>query len=234
MTMPVRPAAVAGMFYPGDRFALQEEIDAMLAAAGGPAADEPLPKALVVPHAGYVYSGPVAAAAYARLAPWRDRIRRVVMFGPAHRVAVRGLALPQCAAFSTPLGAVPIDAEAAALARQLPGVVESEHAHALEHCLEVQLPFLQSVLKEFRLVPFAVGFAEGEDVARVIEALWGGPETLIVISSDLSTTIPIARHSSSTGRPRNRCLRSSPGWTTNGPAAPPRSTVYCCARAATA
>jgi hypothetical protein len=186
MTMPVRPAAVAGMFYPGDRFALQEEVDVMLVAAGGPAVDEPLPKALVVPHAGYVYSGPVAAAAYARLAPWRDRIRRVVMFGPAHRVAVRGLALPQCAAFSTPLGAVPIDAEAVALARQLPAVVESEHAHALEHSLEVQLPFLQIVLKEFRLVPFAVGFAEGEDVARVIEALWGGPETLIVISSDLS------------------------------------------------
>ena len=186
MTMPVRPAAVAGMFYPGERSDLQGEVDAMLAAAAAPDTQERPPKALLVPHAGYVYSGPVAAAAYARLAPWRSRIRRVVMFGPAHRVAVHGLALPQSAAFSTPLGTVPVDAQAVALARRLPGVVESEQAHALEHCLEVQLPFLQSVLDDFALVPFAVGFAQGEDVARVIEALWGGPETLIVVSSDLS------------------------------------------------
>ena len=145
-----------------------------------------LPKAVIVPHAGYVYSGAVAGFAYARLAAGRDTIRRVVLIGPTHRVPVRGLALPTARAFATPLGDIDVDRDAAAAALALPCVCASEAAHAFEHSLEVQLPFLQEVLGEFRIVPFAVGDATPREVADVIRLLWGGPETLIVVSSDLS------------------------------------------------
>jgi MEMO1 family protein len=182
----IRPAAVAGMFYSGASRQLAADVRAYLAERTVPGADAAWPKALIVPHAGYVYSGPVAASAYARLAPGRAAIRRVVLLGPVHRVPVRGLALPVATAFATPLGSVPVDREAAELARALPQVVENAAAHALEHSLEVQLPFLQSVLGEFAIVPFAVGDASPEEVAEVIELLWGGVETLIVVSSDLS------------------------------------------------
>ncbi len=144
------------------------------------------PKALVVPHAGYIYSGPVAANAYALLKPARGIVKRVVLLGPCHRVAVRGLALPGVDAFDTPLGRVPIEAEAANLARALPQVGDFPPTHAQEHSLEVQLPFLQEVLGEFALVPLVVGAATADQVAEVIDRLWGGPETLVVISSDLS------------------------------------------------
>ena len=183
----VRPAAVAGMFYPGVRTALLDEVRVHLtqASARGRAGDA-VPKAIIVPHAGYVYSGEIAAAAYVRVAPARRTIRRVVMFGPAHRVAVRGLALPSTRAFATPFGPVEIDRKAADLALTLPQVHENDAAHALEHSLEVQLPFLQAVIDDFRIVPFAVGIADADEVADVMERLWGGPETLIVVSSDLS------------------------------------------------
>ncbi|MFO1303324.1 MAG: AmmeMemoRadiSam system protein B [Burkholderiales bacterium] len=180
----VRPAAVAGMFYPGERDRLAAEVRSLVAAVvPGEAAP---PKAIVVPHAGYVYSGPIAATAYAALAPLRNSIERVVLFGPAHRVAVRGLATTTAASFATPLGQVPIDREAVARALALPQVVASDAVHAHEHALEVQLPFLQTVLRRFSLVPFAVGHATPEEVAEVVDALWGGPETLVVVSSDLS------------------------------------------------
>lgn len=180
----IRPAAVAGMFYPADPASLAQEVERCLAAA--PRRDAPIPKALIVPHAGYVYSGATAARAYARLAPARSLIRRVVLFGPAHRVPVRGLALPVAEAFATPLGTLAIDADAKAAALALPQVSASDVAHNLEHSLEVQLPFLQRVLDEFSLVPFAVGAATPAEVAEVIDLLWGGPETLVLISSDLS------------------------------------------------
>jgi hypothetical protein len=144
------------------------------------------PKALIAPHAGYVYSGPIAASAYALLAPVRERIERVVLLGPAHRVFVRGLAAPDATAFATPLGDVPIDRAALERLAGLPQVSLRPDAHAPEHSLEVHLPFLQVVLDEFSLVPLVVGDASGEEVAEVLEALWGGPETLIVVSSDLS------------------------------------------------
>ena len=186
------------MFYTGDPRALASEVAAMLAAinaAAQPSATLPkVPKALIVPHAGHVYSGPIAAHAYALLAPLHDVITRVVMFGPAHRVAVRGLALPDADtdAFATPLGSIPLDHAAMARARALPQVIVSNAAHAMEHSLEVQLPFLQNMLDDFSLVPFVVGDTDAHAVADVIELLWGGPETLIVISSDLSHFLPYA------------------------------------------
>lgn len=182
----VRPAAVAGMFYPRDPQALAAEVDELLGGVEDLAPRLGFPKALVVPHAGYIYSGPVAAHAYDELAPARGIVRRVVLLGPVHRVAVRGLAAPTAEVFETPLGKIPIDREALRSVQDLPQVVESDPAHAMEHSLEVQLPFLQKVLGEFALVPFAVGMASVEEVAQVLERLWGGPETLIVISTDLS------------------------------------------------
>jgi len=182
----VRPAAVAGLFYPGERHALALEVQALLARAADPAPQVTFPKALVVPHAGYVYSGAVAARAYAELAAARGVIRRVVLLGPVHRVPVRGLAFAGSDAFATPLGAVPVDQAALRALHDLPQVVRSDPAHALEHSIEVQLPFLQALLGEFKLVPLAVGTASVAEVAEVLERLWGGAETLIVISTDLS------------------------------------------------
>jgi MEMO1 family protein len=182
----VRPAAVAGTFYPASPRELTREVDDMLGHSAGGGFAPGFPKALIVPHAGYVYSGSVAAEAYDRLRPGRGIVRRVVLLGPCHRVPVRGLALPDAAAFATPLGQVPIDREAIESLAGLPQVVVSSAVHAEEHALEVQLPFLQRVLGEFSLVPLAVGAATPEQVAEVIDRLWGGPETLIVISSDLS------------------------------------------------
>ena len=186
-----RPAAVAGLFYPGDPAELKRTVADLLASAPAAEAVHP-PKALIVPHAGYIYSGPVAASAYVLLAGLRGRIRRVVLLGPTHRVPVRGLALPDADRFATPLGEVELDREAVQLLKDLPQVIHSAAAHQLEHSLEVQLPFLQQVLGDFRLLPLAVGDATAAEVAAVLETLWGGDETLIVISSDLSHFLPDA------------------------------------------
>ncbi len=147
-TQPVRPAAVAGLFYPADPHTLSAQLHALLAHTEGVATTE-APKALIVPHAGYIYSGPIAASAYALLEPVRDIIRRVVLLGPSHRIAFAGAALPGCSAFATPLGNVEIDSEAVFTLAQRPGVHFDDRAHAQEHALEVQLPFLQTVLDHF-------------------------------------------------------------------------------------
>src|SRR6266852_4890071 len=182
----VRPPAVASLFYPGDARTLAEEVSSYLdQTEEAPLAPE-FPKAVIVPHAGFIYSGPVAASAYDRLRPARGIVSRVVILGPCHRVPVLGLALPRASAFDTPLGRIPLDEEAIASIRGLPQVVESAATHAEEHSLEVQLPFLQQVLGEFSLVPLVVGSVAPEKVAEVLEHLWGGDETLFVISSDLS------------------------------------------------
>jgi len=190
MINTVRPPAVAGMFYPGHPATLAATVDQLIAEAEAPALAQP--KALIVPHAGYIYSGSTAALAYAALAPWRSLIRRVILLGPTHRVAVDGIAVPQATAFATPLGSIPLDGPAIALLADLPQIVFSDHAHAQEHSLEVHLPFLQRVLDAFTLVPLAVGHASPQAVAAVLDRLWGGPETLIVISSDLSHFLPYA------------------------------------------
>lgn len=187
----VRPAAVAGTFYPGRPETLARTVDEVLARAPQPhRPDEPAPKAVIVPHAGYVYSGPVAATAYAHLVPWRDRIRRVVLLGPAHRVAVRSMAVSAADEWVTPLGTVAIDGEARDALAGVPGVVVDDAPHGPEHSLEVQVPFLQRVLSTFTLLPIVVGPARPEQVADVLDVVWGGDETLIVISTDLSHYLP--------------------------------------------
>jgi AmmeMemoRadiSam system protein B len=179
----VRQPAVAGLFYPGDPDELRQVVRRYLQVPQNTGAP---PKALIVPHAGYAYSGPVAATAYARLRPLAGRIQRVVLLGPAHRVPLGGLALPESDEFATPLGRVKVDAQAAEKLVRLPQVQTWEGAHALEHSLEVHLPFLQELLGHFAIVPLVVGDARPEEVAQVLEALWGGEETLILVSSDMS------------------------------------------------
>jgi AmmeMemoRadiSam system protein B/AmmeMemoRadiSam system protein A len=191
--LDIRPPAVAGAFYPGDRDVLRDALAQLLSAADGGDSDALLPKALIVPHAGYIYSGPIAANAYARLARADRQIRRVVLLGPAHRVAIQGLASPGARGFETPLGVVAVDESAVQSITDLPQVVVSSHAHAWEHSLEVHLPFLQSVLGEISVIPLVVGEASAAQVAQVLERLWGDPETLIVVSSDLSHYLPYAQ-----------------------------------------
>ena len=161
-------------------------VEAMLAEADSTTLAETPPKAIIAPHAGYVYSGPIAASAYASLSNVKETITRVVLLGPAHRVPVHGMALPASDVFATPLGTINVDSAAVDQIRDLPQVRVFEDAHTMEHSLEVHLPFLQSVLADFQLVPLVVGDASAEEVAEVLDTLWGGPETLIVISSDLS------------------------------------------------
>jgi len=186
--MKLRRPAVAGSFYPADPAALAAAVDGYVAAGRQHLARSGTgqrPKAVIVPHAGYVYSGPIAGTAYAAVAG-SAAIERVVLLGPAHRVYVDGLAASSADAYATPLGEIPLDRPAidALLHRSDVAVVDA--AHAAEHSLEVQLPFLQRVLGPFRLVPLAVGAATHAVVADVLDELWGGADTLIVISSDLS------------------------------------------------
>jgi MEMO1 family protein len=182
--LTVRLAAVAGQFYPDDPVELRDEVNRYLAAAK--VATETVPKAIIAPHAGYMYSGPVAGSAYASLASARDRFTRVVLMGPSHFIGFSGLAASTAAVFASPLGFVRVDAEALENLRALPQVTTLDAAHRQEHSLEVHLPFLQTALAEFQLVPLVVGEATAADVAQVLDQLWGGPETCIVISSDLS------------------------------------------------
>jgi MEMO1 family protein len=185
-----RQPAVAGLFYPADATELAAVVDALLASCpkyGGPAA-----KALIAPHAGYVYSAQVAASAYARLSPDAHLVSRVVLLGPAHRVALRGLALPGVGALATPLGLVEVDVAGVDALASLEQVVTRRDAHEKEHSLEVHLPFLQRLLGSFSVVPLVVGEATPEEVAEVLDRLWGGAETRIIISSDLSHYLPYA------------------------------------------
>lgn len=179
----IRKPAVSGMFYPAERTKLHAMIQGFLEDAeveGGQ------PKAIIAPHAGYIYSGPIAASAYARLLQGRETLRKVILLGPSHRVGFSGLAVSNARSFETPLGDVPLDKEAIAKILALPFVHAFDQAHQFEHSLEVHLPFLQEVLTDFELVPIVVGDAEPSEISAVLELLWGGPETVIVISSDLS------------------------------------------------
>lgn len=184
-TAIIRQPAVVGRFYPADEHTLRRSVERFLLDVPVRSVSRP-PKALIVPHAGYPYSGPVAASGYAQLRHVRETIRRVVLLGPSHHVAFRGLALSGMDAFSTPLGNLMVDPNAADLVQSLPQVSVADEPHRAEHSLEVQLPFLQCVLDHFVIVPFCVGTATGAEVAEVLLELWGGDETLIVVSSDLS------------------------------------------------
>jgi AmmeMemoRadiSam system protein B/AmmeMemoRadiSam system protein A len=183
----VRAAAVAGQFYPADAIQLQQDVDSMLSQACTAA---PCPKALVAPHAGFIYSGSIAAEVYARVKNGAGQISRVILLGPSHRVGFEGIATTTADFYTTPLGQIPLDKAAIGELQQLPGVVSLDQAHAQEHSLEVHLPFLQRCLPGFTLVPLVVGQSSPAMVAQVIDKLWGGPETLIVISSDLSHHLP--------------------------------------------
>jgi AmmeMemoRadiSam system protein B len=186
MTMPInRPAAVAGLFYPDHPALLSQQVSDLLRQVPDTAGAR-APRALVVPHAGYRFSGAIAARAYARLRPWREHYQRVLLLGPCHGVPFEGLALSSAEHFSTPLGDVPLDRAACEQLRELPGVRVFAAAHAGEHSLEVQLPFLQSLLGDFTLVPLAVGAASPAQVAAVIDHFWEDSRTLMVISTDLS------------------------------------------------
>jgi len=178
-----RQPCVAGLFYPANPMQLRLMLDGFLRDAETEAKP---PKAIIAPHAGYVYSGPVAASAYARLKPAHATVTRVVLMGPSHRVGFKGLAISAADTFSTPLGAVEVDKEAVGKVRQLAFVGYLEAAHSHEHSLEVHLPFLQTVLDNFKLVPLVAGDATPAQVGQALDCLWDGPETLIVVSSDLS------------------------------------------------
>lgn len=181
----VRPPAVAGLFYPDDASELREVVARYMSAAD--VSDLPAsPQAMIVPHAGYVYSGPVAAAAYSLIARHRRGIRRVVLIGPSHRVYLQGIAAPETNSFATPLGNIAIDRECKAMLLASGDVVAANAPHAQEHCLEVQLPFLQTILDDFTLLPLVVGSAAPRHVAAVLASVWDSEATLVLISSDLS------------------------------------------------
>lgn len=184
MTASARQPAVAGQFYTDDPAHLRTEVDKLLERAGEPPGSAP--KAVIAPHAGFMFSGGVAATAYRRLAPARGRIERVVVLGPSHFVPVRGLAASSAAVFASPLGDLAVDREGIATALEQPGVAVNDAAHAREHSLETQFPFIQRVLGDVTVVPLVVGDATAAEVGRVLAALWGGDETAIAISSDLS------------------------------------------------
>ncbi len=178
---------MAGSFYPGEQNALRRTVQELLdeaRASFAPSADRP--KALIVPHAGYVYSGPVAARGFVRAEPNAEAIERVVLLGPSHHVAFDGLAVPTSDAFESPLGRVRIDETLRRRALELDFVHALDAPHRAEHALEVQLPFLQAILGSFSVLPIVVGFATASEVRILLDALWGGDETLIVVSSDLS------------------------------------------------
>jgi len=180
----IRPAAVAGLFYPRDPVRLQTEVLELLGAVSPPS--KVLPKALIAPHAGYVYSGRVAGAAFAKLRPTVQMIKRIVLIGPAHYVHLVGMAAPTVNAFETPLGQLPVDTETCTQLDRFEFVTKTDAPHGPEHSLEVELPFLQTVLSSFQVVPLVVGDAAPQQVAQLLRQLWGGSETLIIVSSDLS------------------------------------------------
>jgi AmmeMemoRadiSam system protein B len=182
----VRQPAVADMFYPGNPHELHRMVITFLNEASKNLEQAAVPKAIVAPHAGYIYSGPIAASAYVRLKPAKEQITRVVLLGPSHRVPLLGCACSTAQYFATPLGNIPLDRKTINDLATLPFVQELDEAHALEHSLEVHLPFLQEVLSEFSLIPIVVGECAPAEVAELLERVWGGPETLIVVSSDLS------------------------------------------------
>ena len=205
----IHPAAVAGTFYPEEPDRLAEEVDRLLAAAG-PSPTGEIPRALIVPHAAFDYSGAIAAAGFARLAPGRNVLRRAVVVGPAHRAFVHGLAIPEANFLATPLGLVPIDEEAVHRLEVFRQVQVASRAHVREHSIEVQLPFLQRLLPEIQVVPLAVGDATPAEVAEVLGVLWDGPETVVIVSSDLSHYLPFDAAREVDRATADRILRLAP------------------------
>jgi MEMO1 family protein len=182
--MTIRPPAVAGLFYPDDPDRLRQLVQDYLAAANQP--DPAVPRAIIAPHAGYRYSGPIAGSAYRSLQNG-PLPQRAVLLGPAHTLAFRGVAAVTTSGWATPLGLVAVDQAAIAQLRPLPQLCLLDAAHEQEHCLEVQLPFLQIICgAQIAILPLVVGQATGAEVAELLAQLGSDPQTIIVISSDLS------------------------------------------------
>ena len=179
-----RPPAVANQFYPGNPERLQQTVANLISASKRSALS---PKALIAPHAGYMYSGPIAASAYTHLYNIAEPIKTGVLIGPSHRVRLEGLAASRAVCFETPLGDVRVNQEEnARLMNRFEWVHYNDNAHALEHGLEVQLPFLQTMLDDFTIVPLVCGDSLPEQVSTVLNILGEDRKTFIVISSDLS------------------------------------------------
>jgi hypothetical protein len=183
----IRKPAVAGSFYPANASQLKTLVQQCLEQGKSSSAT---PKAMIVPHAGFIYSGPIAGSAYRTLRPLQSIIHRVILLGPSHRVDFQGIATTSASAFKTPLGEVTIDQQALQQVMPLSQLSTIDEAHLNEHSLEVQLPFLQQILPDFSLLPLVVGRSDAHSIAEVLEQLWGGPETLVLISSDLSHYLP--------------------------------------------
>jgi len=181
--MSTRPTAVSGLFYPEQANMLESEVRDFL--AGKTQTVNGQPKAIIVPHAGYIYSGAVAASAYQYVQAFKNSFTKVLLLGPSHRVAFSGIATPGCEYFSSPLGNTKLDVAALHKLEQLPFVERFPQAHAAEHSLEVLLPFLQITLRDFELVPLVVCDASAASVKYVIDTLWH-ENTLVIVSSDLS------------------------------------------------
>lgn len=177
---------MAGLFYPAGRDQLAAQVEHLLSDARRTSRGGAV-RAIIAPHAGYVHSGPVAASAFAALRdlPQALRPQRVVVIGPAHHVAFAGIAAPNTAVFATPLGEMPVDREAIERIRALPQVLVSDEPHKPEHALEVELPFILTVLGPLPIVPLLVGQTSGQEVAEVLRQMWDDA-TLVVVSSDLS------------------------------------------------
>ena len=229
----VREAAVAGLFYPDDPARLRRAVTCMLRQDRTPAPPWH-PRALIVPHAGYVYSGEVAARAYRLLAPVRDRIHRVALLGPAHRMRLEGMALPTASAFETPLGRVPLDRAGIARIADQPAVVNADEAHRFEHALEVQLPFLQVVLGPFTVAPLVVGDCPPQRVAAVVDVLAEDPDTLFVLSSDLSHFLDYDQARETDQRTRDKILAHSTSLTGEDACGAGVINGFMCSRAAAA
>ena len=229
----VREAAVAGLFYPEHPARLRRAVTHLLARNESTYPGPP-PRALIVPHAGYVYSGDVAARAYGLLSASRAHVRRVVLLGPAHRVRLAGMAIPSASAFATPLGRIALDRAGLARIADLPGVVVADDAHRFEHSLEVQLPFLQVVLGTFDLVPVAVGGAAPERVAAVVDTLAEQPDTLFVLSSDLSHFLDYEHAREADERTRDKILAHSTSLTGEDACGAGVINGFMCSRAAAA
>jgi hypothetical protein len=186
MDIQIRKPCVAGLFYPDDPERLDFTLNQLFESVPENLKTGYSPHAIIVPHAGYIYSGEIAASAYSSILKRVQDIKRVVILGPSHQLALNGAACPSATHFDTPLGRIPLDVEEIARL-QAQGLIEiNDAAHVREHSIEVQLPFLQHILSDFKIIPIVVGLEQAMPIAALLEPFWRAKDALIVVSSDLS------------------------------------------------